>query len=91
MGLWGAAQAIAFGAGGFAGTVLVDLARTLSAPSPVAYAFVFGVEALGFFAAHALALNTAFDVPGGAVAGRATRALPRLGAREPYPADPRKV
>ena len=91
MGLWGAAQAIAFGAGGFAGTVLVDLARTLSAPSPVAYAFVFGVEALGFFAAHALALNTAFDAAGGAVPGRATRALPRLGAREPYPADPRNV
>jgi BCD family chlorophyll transporter-like MFS transporter len=60
MGLWGAAQAIAFGMGGFAGTVLVDLARSVVGPSGKAYAFVFGLEACGFFAAHLLALNTRF-------------------------------
>jgi BCD family chlorophyll transporter-like MFS transporter len=61
MGLWGAAQAIAFGMGGFAGTVLVDLAKAVVGPSGKAYAFVFGLEACGFFAAHLLALNTSFS------------------------------
>jgi BCD family chlorophyll transporter-like MFS transporter len=60
MGLWGAAQAIAFGAGGFLGTVLVDLAKTFVGTSGVAYAIVFGLEALGFFVAHWLALRTTF-------------------------------
>jgi BCD family chlorophyll transporter-like MFS transporter len=61
MGLWGAAQAIAFGVGGLAGTVLVDLAKTLTGASGKAYAFVFGLEAIGFFVAHWLALHTRFD------------------------------
>ncbi len=74
MGLWGAAQAIAFGGGGFAGTVFVDLAKWLFGPSGAAYAFVFGLEAIGFFVAHWLALNTAFGQPVEAV---------RLGAASP--------
>jgi BCD family chlorophyll transporter-like MFS transporter len=61
MGLWGAAQAIAFGLGGFAGTVLVDLAKSVTGPSGKAYAFVFGLEAIGFFVAHVLALHTNFS------------------------------
>lgn len=45
MGLWGAAQAIAFGAGGFLGTVMADLGR-LALGSPYAgYASVFALEA----------------------------------------------
>jgi BCD family chlorophyll transporter-like MFS transporter len=61
MGLWGAAQAIAFGLGGLVGTVLVDVAkRFLGAPAS-AYAFVFGLEAIGFFAACVLALGTTFS------------------------------
>jgi BCD family chlorophyll transporter-like MFS transporter len=60
MGLWGAAQAIAFGAGGFIGTVLVDLAKWITGPNGVAYAFVFTLEAVGFFVACALALETTF-------------------------------
>ncbi|HJK93202.1 MAG TPA: PucC family protein, partial [Polyangiaceae bacterium LLY-WYZ-15_(1-7)] len=60
MGLWGAAQAIAFGAGGFLGTVLVDAAGWLLGDSPVAYGVVFGLEALGFFAAQLLAQRTPF-------------------------------
>jgi BCD family chlorophyll transporter-like MFS transporter len=63
MGLWGAAQAIAFGAGGFLGAALVDLARPVLGSSGKAYALVFGLEAIGFFTAHWLALNTRFSSP----------------------------
>jgi len=59
MGVWGAAQGLAFGAGGFLGTVAVDLAR-LVAPRPVdAYAGVFTGEAVLFVLAAALALRIA--------------------------------
>jgi MFS transporter, BCD family, chlorophyll transporter len=59
MGLWGAAQAIAFGAGGFLGTVLVDAAQGLAGQSSgLAYAFVFALEAIGFVVAARLALRT---------------------------------
>ena len=37
MGLFGASQALAFGAGGFIGTVSVDLARSLLGSAPAAY------------------------------------------------------
>jgi BCD family chlorophyll transporter-like MFS transporter len=63
MGLWGAAQAIAFGTGGFAGTIVVDAARPFVGASGRAYAIVFGLEAIGFFVAHALALKTRFAEP----------------------------
>ncbi len=48
MGLWGAAQAIAFGLGGILGTGASDLAHWLVASSGLAYASVFGFEALMF-------------------------------------------
>jgi BCD family chlorophyll transporter-like MFS transporter len=55
MGLWGAAQAIAFGLGGFLGTVAIDVTREfVAAPAP-AYAIVFGGEAVLFIVAAALA------------------------------------
>jgi BCD family chlorophyll transporter-like MFS transporter len=57
MGLWGAAQAIAFGLGGFLGTVAIDLARALIADTALAYALVFGAEALVFLVAARLALQ----------------------------------
>lgn len=51
MGLWGASQALAFGLGGFLGTLGSDLARyLLGSPTP-AYAAVFTVEALLFLVA----------------------------------------
>jgi BCD family chlorophyll transporter-like MFS transporter len=53
MGLWGAAQAVAFGLGGLVGTGASDLARVLIASPGVAYASVFAFEA-GLFAASAL-------------------------------------
>lgn len=63
MGLWGAAQAIAFGAGGFLGTVIVDSAKYLGlAPGPAA-AVVFGLEVVGFLAAHVIALSVNFEKP----------------------------
>lgn len=61
MGLWGAAQAIAFGAGGFLGTVLSDLAKLFVAAPGTAYAFVFALEVVGFFVAHWLALGVSFS------------------------------
>lgn len=48
MGLWGAAQAVAFGLGGIVATGAVDLARWLSGSATVAYGAVFVAEALLF-------------------------------------------
>ena len=55
MGMWGAAQAIAFGLGGFMGTVTSDVARWLIASPGAAYASVFGLEALLFVVSAVLA------------------------------------
>jgi len=55
MGLWGAAQAVAFGLGGLVGTGASDLARWLIGTPAVAYATVFAFEALLFVAAAVLA------------------------------------
>jgi len=48
MGLWGAAQAIAFGLGGLLGTGASDLARWWLSEPATAYSWVFGMEALMF-------------------------------------------
>jgi BCD family chlorophyll transporter-like MFS transporter len=57
MGLWGAAQAVAFGAGGIFGTGASDIFRTITATPAVAYALVFGLEAALFLAAARLAAS----------------------------------
>ena len=57
IGLWGAAQALAFGAGGLAGTAASDLARHVFGSPATAYAAVFGMEALLFLAAGGLAMG----------------------------------
>ncbi|MEN7341983.1 MAG: BCD family MFS transporter [Pseudomonadota bacterium] len=57
MGIWGSAQAIAMGAGSVAGTVMVDIARLLSANVAVAYASVFCIQAALFAAAALLGLR----------------------------------
>jgi MFS transporter, BCD family, chlorophyll transporter len=59
MGLWGAAQALAFGAGGLVGTGASDLARWAIGNSGVAYAAVFAFEALLFLLAAWLAYRLA--------------------------------
>jgi len=55
MGLWGAAQGIAFGLGGVIGTGACDLARWLFASPGAAYASVFAFEALMFLLAARIA------------------------------------
>ncbi len=55
MGFWGAAQAIAFGLGGFVGTAGVDLARAIVGSPAIAYTSVFAAEALMFLLAAFLA------------------------------------
>jgi BCD family chlorophyll transporter-like MFS transporter len=55
MGLWGAAQAIAFGLGGFLGTAAIDLTRFLFQSPLPAYATVFAAEALMFLVSAWLA------------------------------------
>jgi len=59
MGLWGAAQAIAFGLGGFLGASLVDLSRALLGEPATAYATVFALEAGLFVLAAWLGLTLA--------------------------------
>ena len=72
MGLWGAAQAIAFATGGLLGTAASDLARRWLADTGTAYALVFALEAVLFFWAAQLAANAAPDAAPGAGADRAT-------------------
>jgi MFS transporter, BCD family, chlorophyll transporter len=55
MGLFGAAQAIAFGAGGFCGTMLADAMRLATGSAAISYGVVFAVEAILFIAAAMLA------------------------------------
>ncbi len=59
MGLWGAAQAVAFGLGGLVGTAASDLARYLFGAPGIAYAVVFGAEAALFLFAARLAAEVA--------------------------------
>jgi BCD family chlorophyll transporter-like MFS transporter len=57
MGLWGAAQAIAFAIGGFSGTVFADLARAAFGAAAPAYGFVFLCEAALFLLSALLAFR----------------------------------
>lgn len=59
MGLWGAAQAIAFGLGGFMGTVVVDIARATLGSPPSAYMVVFAGEAVLFVLSAIIAWQVA--------------------------------
>lgn len=56
MGLWGAAQAIAFGIGGFIGTLASDLARLILGAPALSYAAVFAAEAGLFVVSAAMAI-----------------------------------
>lgn len=66
MGLWGAAQAVAIGFGGFLGTLGIDLTRLLLGAPAQAYGTVFAVEAMLFLVAAGLAAR----VTGSATAAR---------------------
>ena len=57
MGLWGAAQGIAFGLGGFCGAALSDVAKLVFGSPAVAYASVFALEAVLFLMAARMAME----------------------------------
>lgn len=59
MGLYGSAQAVAFGAGGFLGAALSDVARLLLGSPRLGYAVVFLLEAILFIVAAWFALRVA--------------------------------
>lgn len=75
MGLWGAAQAIAFAIGGFLGTVAADLARLWLEDPVVAYGTVFMLEALLFVLAAQLGAAVSLANP----VRQNTRATPSFG------------
>jgi BCD family chlorophyll transporter-like MFS transporter len=71
MGLWGASQAIAFALGGVLGTLAVDIARWLLQSTEVAYAAVFGGEAVLFVVSAALAARLALPAARSSMVARA--------------------
>jgi BCD family chlorophyll transporter-like MFS transporter len=79
MGLWGAAQALAFGLGGLAGTAASDLSRWLIGSTGAAYAAVFALEALLFCLSAVLAARI----------GSGARSAARAPAAAHGPAVPR--
>jgi MFS transporter, BCD family, chlorophyll transporter len=64
MGLWGAAQAVAFAVGGVVATGAVDLARYLLGAPTAAYCAVFAGEAVLFLYASGLAARVGAAAPG---------------------------
>ncbi|MFZ9493115.1 MAG: BCD family MFS transporter [Burkholderiaceae bacterium] len=79
VGLWGAAQAMAFGFGGLAGAAASDVARWLVADAGLAYAIVFALESLLFIGAAVLAWQVARLLP----AEPATEQDPMAGRTRP--------
>jgi BCD family chlorophyll transporter-like MFS transporter len=71
MGLWGAAQGIAYGAGGLLGTVAYDAAHLALARPDTAYMTVFVAEAVAFLVSAALAARI-----GGVTAPRGAELAP---------------
>ncbi|MFY8094765.1 MAG: BCD family MFS transporter [Niveispirillum sp.] len=57
MGVWGAAQAIAFGLGGLLGSVALDTGRVITGNDGSAFGMVFALEALLFLASTIVALR----------------------------------
>jgi BCD family chlorophyll transporter-like MFS transporter len=57
MGLWGAAQAIAFGCGGVVGTAAVDVARHFLGSPAAAYSLLFAIQGVLFILATGLAVR----------------------------------
>ncbi len=63
MGVWGAAQAIAFGLGGFSGTVGVSATQAITGNVPFSYALVFGIEACLFVVSAIIAIRIGMGAP----------------------------
>lgn len=77
MGLWGAAQAVAFAAGGLLSSAGVDVARHLTHSSLPAYASVFAGQALLFVVAAVLAASVGVVARPSAAGRGGTYAGPR--------------
>ncbi len=58
MGVWGAAQAVAFGTGGLLGAVIVDQLRATFGQDAIAFQWVFAIEAMMFVIAALVATGT---------------------------------
>jgi BCD family chlorophyll transporter-like MFS transporter len=67
MGLWGAAQAVAFALGGFIGTLMVDSIRYFFGSPVAAFGLVFGAEAALFLVAAGIAGQLDSREPRGAL------------------------
>ncbi len=78
VGLWGAAQGIAFGLGGFVGAIGVDLCRLLTASPAAPFALVFAAEAILFVVSAQLAMRVNATLVRAPLPSRA-RAAPLLG------------
>jgi len=63
MGVWGAAQAIAFGLGGLGGALGVDVARRVAGQDGAAFQLIFAIEACLFILAAALAVQATRKAP----------------------------
>ncbi len=63
MGVWGAAQAIAFGLGGLTGALGVDIARRAQGQDGSAFQLIFAIEACLFVIAAGLALHATRKAP----------------------------
>ena len=63
MGIWGAAQAVAFGLGGLTGAAGVAALRAAGNAAPPAFAIVFGIEATLFLGAAWLAFGAVTAAP----------------------------
>ncbi len=63
MGVWGASQAIAFGAGGLIGAVIVDQLRSRMGQDSTAFETVFAIEAVMFICAALVATGTSLVRP----------------------------
>lgn len=69
MGVWGAAQAISFGLGGLAGTIVLTLGRWAAADDGTAFAIVFALETVLFLMSAAIALRIGGSRRASAMAG----------------------
>jgi len=76
MGVWGAAQAIAFGLGGIVGTLAVDISRWLLGSVSLAYALVFCAQAALFAYSAWLAMQLKTSASASAVESGRSHPLP---------------
>lgn len=63
MGVWGAAQAVAFGLGGLLGAIIVDQLRSRMGQDNIAFETVFAIEAIMFILAAVVATGTSMTRP----------------------------